>query len=118
MRNFRNLEVWSQSLELVKEVYTITQKLPKDEKFGLTSQMRRAAISIPANIAEGASRRTSVDFARFLDIALGSSFELETYIELISKVHTAEKMDLPKFLEQLHQIQKRVNALRESVLKR
>ena len=117
MRNFRNLQVWAESMELVKEVYHITEKLPKDEKFGLTSQMRRAAISIPANIAEGSSRRTSVDFARFLDIALGSSFELETYIELIEKVHKSQMMDLPSFLSRLHQVQKRMNALRESVLK-
>ena len=117
MRNFRNLQVWSEAMELVKDVYHITEKLPKDEKFGLTSQMRRAAISIPANIAEGSSRRTSVDFARFLDIALGSSFELETYIELIGKVHKSQMMDLPSFLNRLHQVQKRMNALRESVLK-
>ena len=117
MRNFRKLEVWAEAMELVKEVYLITEKLPKDVKFGLTSQMKRAAISIPANIAEGASRRTAVDFARFLDIALGSSFELETYIELIGKVHNTELMDLTLFLNQLHQVQKRVNALRESVLK-
>ena len=117
MRNFRNLQVWAEAMEIVKDVYHITEKLPKDEKFGLTSQMRRAAISIPANIAEGSSRRTSVDFARFLDIALGSSFELETYIELIEKVHKSQMMDLPSFLSRLHQVQKRMNALRESVLK-
>jgi len=117
MRNFRKLEVWAEAVELVKEVYHISEKLPKDQKFGLTSQMRRAAISIPANIAEGACRRTAIDFARFLDIAMGSSFELETYIELIDKVYKTEKMNLPLFLNQLHQIQKRVNALRESVLK-
>jgi four helix bundle protein len=117
MRNFRNLQVWAEAMELVKDVYQITENLPKDEKFGLTSQMRRAAISIPANIAEGSSRRTSVDFARFLDIALGSSFELETYIELIGKVHKNQMMDLPSFLSRLHQVQKRMNALRESVLK-
>jgi four helix bundle protein len=79
--------------------------------------MRRAAISIPANIAEGSSRRTSVDFARFLEIALGSSFELETYLELVRSFDQSVTNDFSLLMDQLHLIQKRVNALRESILK-
>lgn len=117
MRNFRNLEVWTESMELAKTVYQVTKHLPGEEKYGLVAQMRRAAISIPANIAEGSSRRTSVDFARFLEIALGSSFELETYLELVRSFDKSESNDFSLLMDQLHLIQKRVNALRESILK-
>jgi four helix bundle protein len=104
-------------MELAKTVYKITQSLPEEEKFGLVAQMRRAVISIAANIAEGSSRRTSVDFARFLEIALGSSFELETYLELMSSFDQNKSNEVSMVIDKLHLIQKRVNALRESILK-
>ncbi len=103
-------------MELVEVVYGITKQLPSDEKYGLCSQMKRATIAIPANIAEGASRRTSGDFARFLDISLGSSFELETYLELVKRVYQNISIDLTSFLNRLHLVQKRINALRESIV--
>jgi four helix bundle protein len=118
MRNFRKLEVWKESMELVEVVYGITRQLPTDEKYGLCSQMKRATVAIPANIAEGSSRRTSADFARFLDISLGSSFELETYLELVKKIHQNNSIEeLQPFLNKLHIVQKRINALRESIVK-
>jgi four helix bundle protein len=116
MRNFRKLEVWKESMELVEVVYGIAKQLPNDEKYGLCSQMKRATVAIPANIAEGASRRTSADFARFLDISLGSSFELETYLELVKRVYHNISIDLTTFLNRLHLVQKRINALRESIV--
>ena len=76
MRNFRNLEIWTRGIELVKEIYKLTSKFPSNEKFGLISQMQRASVSIPSNIAEGCSRNSDVEFKRFLEIAIGSSFEL------------------------------------------
>jgi four helix bundle protein len=117
MRNFRSLEVWVESMELARTVYKITQSLPEEEKFGLVAQMRRAVISISANIAEGSSRRTAVDFARFLEIALGSSFELETYLELVRSFDQNKSNEVSLVMDKLHLIQKRVNALRESILK-
>ena len=69
-------------MELVKDIYSITSNFPEVEKFGLVSQMRRSAVSIPSNIAEGCGRGSEPDFKRFLEIALGSSFELETQIQL------------------------------------
>ena len=81
---YKNLEVWKKSIELVKEVYVITKSYPNDEKFGIVSQMRRAAVSIPSNIAEGATRYSDKDSSRFIDIAIGSIAELETQL-IISK---------------------------------
>ncbi len=82
MRNFRKLLIWSQGIKLVKQVYLLTKDFPASEIYGLISQMRRASISIPSNIAEGASRKTSPGFTRILEPAPGSSFELETQIVL------------------------------------
>jgi four helix bundle protein len=84
MQDFRNLEVWSKAHALVLTVYHTTAAFPKEEVYGLTSQIRRAAVSIPANIAEGCGRGTDADFARFLQIAMGSACELE-YELLLSK---------------------------------
>ena len=77
MRDFRDIKVWSKSHRLALEVYELTRTFPKDERYGLTSQMRRAAASIPPNIAEGCGRGSEIDFARFLQIAAGSASELE-----------------------------------------
>jgi four helix bundle protein len=82
----RDLDVWQASMELAVAIYSLTQKLPSTEKFGLISQMRRAAVSIPSNIAEGAARGTSPEFARFLHIARGSVAELETQLELVQRL--------------------------------
>ena len=84
VQSFKELIVWQKSIELVKEVYKITNSFPKSELYGLVSQMRRSAVSIPSNIAEGKKRRTSKDFMQFLRIADGSAAELETQI-IISK---------------------------------
>ena len=79
---FRKLEVWKLGMQLVKLTYKITKRFPEEEKFGLTSQVRRAAISIPLNISEGSSRRTKKDFASFVRIALGSLMEVSTCFEI------------------------------------
>ena len=83
MQDFRNLKVWEKSHNLVLDVYTITKSYPLDEKFGLTNQMRRASMSIPTNIAEGCGRGSDIDFARFVQIAMGSACELE-YLFILS----------------------------------
>lgn len=96
MHNFRNLNIWKQGIEIVKLVYGIGDKFPNAEKFGLWSQMTRAAVSVPSNIAEG-SGRTNKDFAHFLSIALGSLFELETQIivaESIGYISQEESMEI------------------------
>lgn len=84
MRNFRDLDIWKDSRCLVKEIYTLTESLPEFEKFGLISQINRCAISIPSNIAEGCAKSSNKDFCRFLEISLGSCYELETHLILCS----------------------------------
>jgi four helix bundle protein len=84
VQGYKELIVWQKAMTLVQEVYRITNSFPKEEVFGLTSQIRRAAVSIPSNIAEGRSRRTRKDFGQFLAIAYGSAAELETQL-LIAK---------------------------------
>lgn len=86
MHIFKELKVWGKAIELVLEIYKIVSKFPKDEIFGLTSQIKRAAVSIPSNIAEGAGRNSDKDFVRFLSIAQGSSYELYTQIVLANKL--------------------------------
>jgi four helix bundle protein len=84
VKTHKDLVVWKEAIILAKEIYSLTAKFPKEEVYGLTSQMRRASVSIPSNIAEGAARNSSKEFVRFLYISLGSLAELETQL-LISK---------------------------------
>ena len=98
----KNLQVWSKSISFVKDIYLITRAFPKDEMFGLTSQMRRAAVSIASNIAEGEGRKSRNEFSHFLGIALGSKSELETQIVLSERVNllkTSETESIKKSLD-------------------
>jgi four helix bundle protein len=85
-RNHRNLRAWQQSVELVVATYRLTEKFPDAERYGLTSQMRRAAVSVPANIAEGAARSGTKELIHFLSIAAGSLSELDTLVEVAVKL--------------------------------
>ncbi len=91
INSHKDLIVWQKGVELSKQIYLLTESFSKKEVFGLTSQMRRAAVSIPSNIAEGRSRGTRKDFVQFLRIALGSASELETQIEISKKLPESEK---------------------------
>ena len=85
-RNFRSLKVWQLGMELAEQVYHLSRRLPKHETYGLGSQMQRAAVSIPANIAEGHARGATKDFLRYLGIAQGSLAELETHLMLAERI--------------------------------
>jgi len=117
MRDFRKLEVRKDSIQLVVKVYSITRKFPDTEKFELTSQMNRSAISIPSNIAEGCSRSSTIEFSRFLEIALGSSFELETLLEIVKLINLIENETFEKIFTILNLLQKRINAMKSSIRK-
>ena len=111
MRNFKNLLIWEQGILLVKEIYKIAQKLPSDEKFGLKSQITRAAVSIPSNIAEGSSRNSEVEFKRFLEIAIGSLFELETQLIIIKELELIKSQELKIIFELLEKEGRMINGL-------
>jgi four helix bundle protein len=85
MRDFRKLKIWSKGIEIAVEVYEMVKNLPDNERYGLVSQMTRAAVSVPSNIAEGSSRSSEKDYSHFLEIALGSAYELETQL-IITKL--------------------------------
>lgn len=101
--------------QLVKQVYLITGDYPIDERFGLTSQIRRSAISIPSNIAEGCGRRTERDFYKFLHIAQASSFEFETQLMLSSDLGFVSNVVYTELLNQLNEVQKMLNGLINSI---
>jgi len=98
-------------MSVAKQVYVLTRQFPADEKFGMTSQIQRAAVSIASNIAEGAGRGSCKDFAHFLNIALGSAFEVETQVLLSKDLGYANDEDCNKVIEELHVIQPQLNAL-------
>lgn len=108
MHNFKNLKIWQKSRELVKEAFLLTIDFPAEEKFGLISQILRSAYSIPSNIAEGSGRNSNREFSRFLDIALGSAFELETQLILASDIHYLFEEKLQFLQDLLQEIQKMI----------
>ncbi len=114
MRNFRELDVWKLGIGLPKKVYQLTASLPEEEKYGLISQMRRASVSIPSNVAEGCSRSSNKEFIRYLEISLGSSFELETLLLLVGDLF---EIEVESSISELHEVQAKLNAFRTSVSK-
>ncbi len=111
MRDFRKLNIWTESMEIVTKVYLLSNELSDDEKFGLKPQIQRAAVSIPSNIAEGAGRGTDKEFKRFLEIALGSAFELETQVLIIKEIYAINSDCCNDVLNLVNQNQKRISAL-------
>lgn len=94
--NFRELKIWQDAISLVKEIYSLTNDLPADERFGLVSQLNRCSISIPSNIAEGSGRTSEKEFIHFLKIAISSSYELETQLILVKEIYDVETVEIIK----------------------
>lgn len=111
VKNYTDLIVWQKSMDLVVEVYSLTKLLPEDERFGLVSQMRRSAVSIPSNIAEGHTRSSRRDFLRFLSIARGSKSELQTQLLICEKVNLLSRNDTLKALKLCSEISKMLTSL-------
>lgn len=109
VENFKDLIVWQRGMQVVKAIYLTTAKLPESEKYGLCSQMRRCAVSIPSNIAEGKKRRHLRDYLRFLDIADGSAAELETQILIAQEIYP--KLGFSAAAELLEEVQKMLNVM-------
>lgn len=108
MHNFRELKIWQRSVDLAEKVYKITADFPKEEKYGLTSQIRRSAVSVPSNISEGAGRATNSQFRYFLEISMGSCNELETQLELSFRFNFISKVILDKLNDEILQIYKMI----------
>ena len=107
MSGHKDLNAWKKSMQLVLDVYSLTSEFPKEEIYGLTSQIRRSAVSIPSNIAEGAARNSQKEFSHFLYVALGSLAELETQLIIAQNLSYIQKFDH----ESLNEIRKMINGL-------
>ena len=94
MKNYKELIIWQKGIGLIKKIYLLVKQFPSEEKYGLVSQITRAAVSISANIAEGSSRNSDKDYARFLQIALGSAFEVQTYLVIAKEMNLAKTEDI------------------------
>lgn len=111
MRSHHNLDAWKKSVDFVVEIYRATDGFPKEEKFGLTSQVRRAAVSIPANIAEGAARKSDKEFINFLSIAQGSASEVETELLIAYRLGFLNQKDFRSLCAELDDIGKTITGL-------
>jgi four helix bundle protein len=104
MHKFRKLRVWQRSMDFVAEIYKVSNGFPRSEQFGLTNQMRRAALSIPLNIAEGAGAGSNSEFQRFLNYALRSSYEVMSALEIAQKLGYISTQEPPHLLNEVDQI--------------
>jgi four helix bundle protein len=113
LQSYKDLEVWKRSIELVDEVYSIVKKMPKTEQYGLISQIQRAAISIPSNIAEGYARKGTKEYLRFLSVAYGSAAELETQLIIIGQQY--ESLSITNAQNLLYETQKMLYSIMEKL---
>ena len=115
LKNYRDLIVWQKSYQLCIDIYRITKDFPKEERFGLTSQIRRAAVSVPSNIAEGYGRKTTPDYIRALYVAYGSHCELETQMLLSGDLGYIKVADMKKLQEEIGEVERMLKALIKSL---
>lgn len=115
MHNFKELKVWQEARTLVKATYQLSKAFPEDERFGLTNQIRRSAISIPSNIAEGCGRKTDKDFCHFLYVSQGSAFELETQLILALDLEYISQETFDTIEIEVTKVQKMLNGLINSI---
>lgn len=111
IKTYRDLLVWQKSMALVTEIYRLLKSFPKDETYGLASQIRRCAVSVPSNIAEGYGRNSTNDYIRFLYIATASLYELQTQIEIALNLQYLSKTDFDKLYESSREIERMLSSL-------
>ena len=116
--SFRDLRVWQDGIKLVADCYRVTRDFPADERFGLVNQLRRAAVSVPANIAEGWGRQSTKDYLRFLSIAYGSLAELETHLEVAVTLGFLRPEPHAAILGDIHRLGRMLNRLKHSLRQR
>ena len=117
MRNFKEYDIWIDSMKIATSIYGICSTFPDNEKYGLISQMKRASVSVPSNIAEGSAKTSTKDFLRFLEISLGSSYELETQLELACRLQLINLEKHQVMQAQMISLQKRISGLIQSLKK-
>lgn len=117
MHNYKKLQVWMDAIDIAVDVYSVTSKFPKEEIYGITSQLRRSAVSVPSNIAEGSGRNTTGEFNQFLGIAVGSSYELETQLIISERLNYCKSEEVNPILEKINMNQKMMYKLKESIIK-
>ena len=117
IRSHRDLSVWQLGMDIAEQIYALTQVFPSEEKFGLTSQLRRAAASVPANVAEGNARDSTKEYLRFLSIVVGSLAEIETFLELSVRLHMGERERIESILELIGEERRMLRGLQRSLRK-
>ena len=117
MHNLKELKIWNKAIDLTVDVYKATASFPSDERFGLISQSRRSAVSIPSNIAEGAGRNSNKEFSNFLGISNGSSYELQTQLVISNRLSLMDDNTLNNLLTQIDEIQKMNFAFQKTLKK-
>jgi four helix bundle protein len=118
IRNYRDLAVWQRGMDIALAVYKATKLFPDDERFGLTSQLRRAATSVPANIAEGHARSSTKDYLRHISISIGSLAEVATFVELAGRLNYGDIDELRKIFEMTTEERRMLRALQKSLRRR
>ena len=117
-KTFRNLAAWQRATELATEVYRETASMPDSERFGLTSQMRRAAVSVPSNIAEGFGRDSNKEYLRFLNISIASLFELQTQLEIGKNIEYLSELEFNKIYEDTRELERMLVSLIKKIKER
>ena len=115
MKTFRELIVWQKAMSFVTEIYKVSKQFPKDETFGLTSQIKRSAVSIPSNISEGYGRQGLNDYLRFLNIAMASLFELQTQLEIAYNLEYINKEKFDNLYELTREIERMLSSFIRSI---
>ncbi|MGH6611473.1 MAG: four helix bundle protein [Burkholderiaceae bacterium] len=114
--HYRELEVWHLAMTLAKDVYALTARFPKEERYGLASQLQRAAVSIPSNIAEGNARRSTRDYARFVAIACGSVAELQTQLQLAADLRLTDSLSIGPVIEASESVSRMLYRLHQALV--
>lgn len=115
MRDFRKYQIWQDAISIANKIYSITDSFPKNETYGLSNQIQRAAVSIGSNIAEGASRSSAIEYAHFLEIAIGSAFEVETQLAIAAQRSYISQTQYQELVYLLQKEEKQVNTLIQKI---
>lgn len=115
MKNFKELRIWQKGMDIAVSCFQLTNSFPQAEKYGLVSQINRAGISIPSNVAEGSSRTSEKDYGRFIEISLGSSYELETHLLIAQRLQLGVQEDINKLITEVNDEQKMLMGFRNKL---